>query len=212
MKSKPREEKKGILPILIVMAFIAIFSAILLMQKSPKEKEAALPVLGEVPDFSLTEKNGTTLRVDDLLGKVWIANFIFTRCSGICPIMTNKMQMLQETFKDNSEIRFVSFSVDPEFDKPEVLARYATRYKADPAKWFFLTGDKTVIHTLAVKHFHLGVDEQGQQPTHDPNANLMHSSKLVLIDKEGKIRGYYDTQEGASLDQITRDTKRLTEN
>lgn len=149
----------------------------------------ALPILGTVTDFQLTERNGQSVGLTDLRGKVWVADFIFTHCAGPCPIMSQRMADVQQKWSKENGLRLVSISVDPERDTPTVLQKYADRYGAHPNRWLFLTGDLAVITDLAVNGFKLGSVE-------DP---IHHSTKFALVDRLGQIRGYYD---GTSLDQV----------
>jgi len=163
-----------------------------------------LPVYGEVPAFSLTESSGRALSRDDLLGKPWIADFIFTRCSGTCPVMTSSMSGLHEAFaeaRDLNELRFVSFTVDPEWDTPEVLRSYAEGIAADPARWHFLTGDRDAIYALSQQGFHLGADDDVA------TSEIMHSTRFVLVDRAGRIRGYYDGTVPEEVAQLARDAR-----
>lgn len=162
-----------------------------------------LPVLGEVQNFSLLERSGKLLSDADLRGSIWIADFIFTSCPGPCPRMSARMSQLQTALAPAEEVRLVSFTVDPERDTPEVLSRYAERYEALPGKWFFLTGDKSDIYDFARASLNLSVRE-------DPgNAHFIHSTQFVLIDKTGRIRGYYDSMDNMSLGQLVVDIERL---
>jgi len=154
-----------------------------------------LPVYGTVPGFALVERGGRTFQDKDLKGKVWIADFIFTRCQGQCPIMSQEMSRLVPRLKD---ITFVSFSVDPEFDTADVLSRYADSYHADPKTWFFLTGDRRTLNQIA-SSFHM--NEIGEP--------AFHSLNFVLIDRRGRIRGYYDSSAEENLRQLERDARRL---
>ena len=155
----------------------------------------------------MIQANGKNFSRSDLEGKVWIADFIFTHCAGICPLMSAKMSSLVQELGALPGMRFVSFSVDPERDTPEVLAKYAERYKAPAERWFFLTGDKAQIYRLSSQHFHLGVAEISPEEREALDQSVRHSAKFVLVDKRGQIRGYYDTDEqngGAKLIQDTR--------
>ncbi|MFN0149791.1 MAG: SCO family protein [bacterium] len=163
-----------------------------------------LPVYGEVPAFALTESSGRTLSRDDLLGKPWIADFIFTRCSGTCPVMTSSMSGLHEAFaeaRDVNELRFVSFTVDPEWDTPEVLRSYAEGIAADPERWLFLTGDRAAIYALSQQGFHLGAGDDVA------TSEIMHSTRFVLVDRAGRIRGYYDGMEPEAVAQLAKDAR-----
>ncbi len=158
-----------------------------------------LPVLAQLPDFRLLERSGKTLSLADLTGKVWIADFIFTRCPGPCPRMTSKMASLQRDLQSEDSLRLVSISVDPEFDTLEVLAKYSARYQAEEGRWFFLTGDKTVIHHLAKSGFLVGgVDDV-----------TLHTTRFVLIDREGRVRGYYSSSDEDELQKLRNDARAL---
>lgn len=189
----------------ILGAVIIVFAAVRAIKPASK---GALPVLGQAGAFHLTERGGKTVRLEDLQGSVWIGDFIFTRCAGICPIMTGHMKRLQEKLKDPG-IRFVSFSVDPEYDTPQKLAEYADKAGADKDKWMFLTGDKKTIFDLSLQHFHLGVGDIPEAERPAPDQTVTHSSRFVLVDKKGKIRGYYEGSDPAKMDQLVRDARAL---
>jgi protein SCO1/2 len=165
--------------------------------------EEPLPNFYPVPDFSLIERSNRPVTLHDFQGRVWVANFIFTSCAGMCPIMSDKMQRLQETLP--ADVRLVSFTVDPERDTPEVLTAYAERYNADPNRWLFLTGPKETLHKLSLEGFKLGLDEtQGTQI--EP---ITHSSRFVLVDKMGQIRGYYSSEDAQTMSKLASDAERL---
>ena len=172
-------------------------------------KPADLPVYGQIPEFTLAERSLSKVTRSDLEGKIWIADFIFTHCAGVCPLMSSKMKGLQEKLGHYPDIRLVSFSVDPERDTPEVLARYGERYQADPVTWLFLTGDKEIIYRLSAQHFHLGVEEIPAQKREALDQSVRHSSKFALVDGSGKIRGYYDSESSMALEQLVKDAERL---
>ena len=171
--------------------------------------EPAMPILGRIPDFTLTERSGKTVRRSDLDGKVWIADFVFTRCAGACHLMTSRMQELQEKLRAEPGIRLVSFSVDPDYDTPAVLSAYAQKFHADPEKWVFLTGPKTVIYRLSEQHFHLGVSEIPLAERAAADQPVLHSTKFVLVDQAGRIRGYYDSEDVDARDSLLRDAASL---
>jgi protein SCO1 len=155
---------------------------------------AAAPVeddLGEVGDFALTERSGRTVRQSDLLGKVWIASFVFTRCTGECPQISRTVKQLQEDLADYPDVRFVTFTVDPKTDNREKLQAYAKNYGADPERWLFLTGEEDEIYRLIHEKFHLAA-RQRQGEERQPGAEVEHQQKLVVVDRHGHIRGYYD--------------------
>lgn len=158
-----------------------------------------LPVLAHLPDFRFTDQAGSSLGLSDLRGKVWIADFIFTRCPGPCPRMTSRMADLQKELSGQSDLALVSFSVDPEFDTPEVLARYADQFHADRGRWFFLSGDKRAIHELAKSGFLVGgVDDV-----------TLHTTRFVLVDRQGRVRGYYSSSDEEDLRKLANDARAL---
>jgi protein SCO1/2 len=153
---------------------------------------AAAPLdedLGTVGDFTLTERSGRSIGKSDLLGKIWIASFEFVRCTQGCPQISATMERLQEDLKRYPDVRLVTFTVDPEHDHPEELREYAKHYHADPERWLFLTGDEKTIYQLLETSFHLPAQKN---TSGDPGNAVMHSPKLVLVDRQGRIRGYFD--------------------
>ena len=174
-------------------------AAILALSLSGCSAQAALPSFGVVPDFHLTDQNSAPFSSSVLLGKVWIADFIFTNCAGPCPRMSAQMRQVDSKLADPQTFRFVSFSVDPARDTPPVLAKYAERYQAEPGVWFFLTGSQTELQRMSRTVFMLG----------DVDGSLQHSTRFVLIDKKGRIRGYYLTSEEDALPRLISDARRL---
>lgn len=154
-----------------------------------------IPVYDEAPDFKLTERSGLPFSKSDLLGEVWIADFIFTRCPGQCPIMNSKMIPLTEELP---RAKFVSFTSDPEHDTPEVFAEYAERMGAKPDQWFFLSGDSESINFAASGFKFPRI-----------NTPMDHSNYFVLVDKKGRIRGYYDSDEPGRLKTLRQDARAL---
>jgi protein SCO1/2 len=165
-----------------------------------------LPRLFTLPEFSLVERSGRPATLAALRGQPWIADFIFTRCAGVCPAMTARMAALRKRLA-GTPVRFVTFSVDPSTDTAEVLARYAAAAGAD-ADWWFVTGPKRDLHALSTEGFKLAAMENppGQETADGP---FLHSSKFVLVDGEGAIRGYYDSDDPASVATLEADARRL---
>ena len=165
-----------------------------------------LKTFGKVPEFALTERSGKPIQLADLLGKVWIADFIYTHCTDTCPIQSAEMKRLQDKFTDE-DLRLVSITVDPVRDTPAALAQYASRFGADPARWLFLTGEKEAIFRLAEQGFHLAAAEI-PAPERDPSgATHRHSPRFVVVDRGGEIRGYYPGTEKEALDRLRRDVE-----
>lgn len=163
-----------------------------------------LPVLGSVPAFTLTERSGKPLGTSDLAGHVWIADFIFTRCPDVCPALTARMALLQETLAAPPDpIRFVSFTVDPLHDTPAVLADYAGRMGARDS-WFFLTGPRDAVAGLLKDGFKVAFADDGPR-----EAPITHSDRFVLVDRGLRIRGYYHGGERDDLVRLEHDAGAL---
>ena len=167
--------------IAFVVAGILIFGASRLFRSSERHDVEAMPPIGEIPAFRFTTQEGKSLTKEDLIGKVWVADFVFTRCNGPCPVMTSRMAELAKGLAKAKDVRVVSISVDPEHDTPAVLADYASRMDADPSRWIFLTGPKPEIDAFARKGMFqvLAYDDKGV-PT--------HSTRFLVIDRAGRIR------------------------
>lgn len=162
---------------------------------------AGLPSYGVVNDFVLTDQaNQPFQSATALKGKIWIADFIFTNCPGPCPRMSAQMRKVDDALRAIQDIRFVSFTVDPARDTPEVLAKYAAHYDAEPGRWYFLTGPQASLNTLARNNFMLG----------DVNGDLQHSTRFALIDRQSRIRGYYLTSEDDAIPRLIADAKRIS--
>lgn len=164
---------------------------------------ASLTKLWEVPDFTLIERTGQAMSRADLAGKVWVADFFYTTCPGPCPMMTSRLSTLQDKVSHQPEVRLVSISLDPEKDTPDVLKEYAAKFRAGP-NWLFFTGEKAAIRTLSEKGFKLAAVEERNNP--EP---IIHSTKLVLVDRTGWVRGVYDAIGDDQTPRIVADIDRL---
>jgi protein SCO1/2 len=171
----------------------------------PPETPARLQKYWSLPDFTLTDSNGRPVRGADLAGKVWVAEFFYTSCPGPCPVLTGKVGEVQKALGSNPEVRLVSISVDPEKDTAETLKTYSKRYDAGP-NWFFCTGDKAAIVTLAHDGFKLPIAEGTPQ-----SGPVTHSTRLVLVDKAGTVRGFYEGTEEDKVQELVRDARVLLE-
>ena len=146
-----------------------------------------LPVLRSLDDFQLIDSQGQPFGTAQLKGKLWVAGFVFTRCTGPCPAITSKMAQLQmeiEKQQIGDRVRLVSISVDPEHDRPKVLREYARIAMADPRVWTFLTGELDEVSAIVQNNFLL--------PLSISKGPIVHSQRLALIDPQGRLRGYYD--------------------
>ncbi|HZY09855.1 MAG TPA: SCO family protein [Bacteroidota bacterium] len=185
----------------IVLSVLAVGIITTRIYLASHEKKSELPIISQVQEFSLTTEDNSIFTHNDLQDKITIADFIFTTCAGPCPLMSERMKQLQQDFANEPSIQFLSFSVDPEYDTPQVLTEYAQRFGAIKTRWTFLTGDKQAMYTLIQKGFHLGVED-------DTNA-IIHSTKFVLLDGEANIRGYYDSEDEESLISLSQDARSL---
>jgi protein SCO1/2 len=157
-----------------------------------------------IPDFTLTNQLGQQVSLHDVKGKIVVADFFFTHCPSFCPTLTRNMQHLQQMFLTNDTIvQFVSFSVDPERDSVPVLKAYADRFGVLHHNWWMLTGSKDSIYTLAERDFKVAAEDSGHQ-------NFVHTDRMVLLDKDRLIRGYYNGQDTADMARLAGDIVLLT--
>jgi len=170
-----------------------------------KDSSPPLPTYGQVEGFSLLNQSGRTVTAEDLRGSVWVADFIFTRCAGTCTLMTQAFTALDKQLSDLPAVRLVSFTMDPEHDTPEELAKYAERNGAQAPRWLFLTGKKPELYSLTRDQFKLVVSDQGG--TQDEP--IIHSDKLVLVDQKGRIRGYFSGQDPESIKALAAAVRKL---
>lgn len=150
-----------------------------------------------VPDFKFIDEDGKPFSGSDLKGKIYVADFFFSRCQGICKVTSPQLARVQEEYKENDQIKIVSFTVDPANDSPEVLKEFAKSYRAIPGKWKFLTGNKDSLHTLSQTGFFMTARD-----SEDSKEEFDHSGHFVLVDKEGRIRGYYSGLEKKEVDRL----------
>jgi protein SCO1/2 len=197
--TSPRTDRltRWALPVLL-LAGVASFAAALMLPLPWRTQQPARPdVMYEITPFALTERSGKPVSNADLAGKVWVASFVFTRCSGPCPSVTATMARLQSDLDlaSRSDLRLVTFTVDPDRDTPDELKKYADHFRAHPDRWLFLTGGEDEIHRLAKDGFKLGVT-RSTDPNPPPGQEFDHSTFLVVVDKEGKIRDHFDGYQG----------------
>lgn len=188
------------LTLLFLMPIIAI--GVLLGIDAFRFKE--LPVITRLPEFRFTERTGQEFGSQELKNKVWIGSFVFTSCSTQCPLIVTELQKIQKALRFKDNFRIVSFTLDPLTDTPERLSSYASQAKADPYKWLFLTADNQRTQNLIQKGFILPSIEAEKA-----EGDIVHSSKLVLVDGGGRVRGYYDSLESAQMRSLLKDAKSL---
>jgi protein SCO1 len=179
--------------VLIALTLGAIFLAWRVQQI--EVESIALPIYSKVADFTLTNQINKVVTMEDLRGKIWIADIIFTRCAGPCPQMTRNMRALQDALDGDGSVMFISLTTDPGFDTPEVLERYGKKFDVDPDEWWLLTGSKVEIARLAVDGLKLTAiqKEAGQQE--DPNDLFIHSTLFVVVDQQGRLRAAIEGME-----------------
>jgi protein SCO1/2 len=217
----------------LVVALVAVIGAAVLERM---RHSAAPPFLGQVPVFALVDAQGKPFSLHDMAGRPWIADFVFTRCQASCPMMTAKMAKLEREISKSSPVGFLSVSVDPAYDRPEVLERYAETFDVAP-RWRFVTGETEAVYALVRQGFKLGVDptppaqgagsaagpagapdsSEATEPSLAPEGlgevgtpePITHSTRFVLIDGRARIRGYYDAFDAADLARLKRDLQAL---
>lgn len=191
------------------LVFIAFLAVLLYRLVPPPSPTVSLPIYGQVPSFSLTNQWNQIVTPKNFLGKVWIANFIFTTCPGPCLVMSRQVKKIQNELGPEDKIYLVSFTVDPETDTPSVLARYAQQLEADPQRWFFLTGNQNEIFHLATKGFLLAVVEAKAAENSRENGRYIHSTKFALVDTQGRVRAYHEGTQAETITQLVKEARLL---
>ena len=158
-----------------------------------------LQIYWQLPEFQLTAQSGQPFDSRSLQGSIWVADFIYTSCTGPCPRMSSQMRSVQSAAANMPDVKLVSFTVDPQHDTPPVLADYARRYHAAPGRWFFLTGDRSALQSICRDGFKLG----------DVDGSLVHSTRFVLVDRRSRVRGIYRTDEDDALSRLLHDIRML---
>jgi len=178
----------------LALVALTLLLVLLLAQLKPGGTAGqALPVIGTVAGFNLTNQQGRAVSLADLRGQVWVADIIFTRCPGPCLKMTKQMKVLQDALPPASQTRLVTLTTDADFDTPPVLQAYAERFQADPRRWMFLTGTKQDIAKLAVDSLKLTAIEKKPEDRESPQDLFIHSTIFVIADKRGQLRGVFET-------------------
>ena len=162
-------------------------------------RTAEFPTFGEAPQFTLTDTSGAPFQFEANEGKVRLVSFFFARCPSICPRINEQLSQIFESVKSNPDVLFVSISVDPEHDSPEVLAEYAVKYRKESKNWKFLTGDKTLIQELLSDGFKLS---SGMLPDE-------HNTRIVIVDRKGSIRGFYQGMDKEHMARLEADFQRF---
>lgn len=167
---------------------------------TPSESQE-LPSFHSISPFILTDQDSLTFTSSTLAGKIYVASFFFTSCEGPCPVLNGNLSRLEQKFREDQNVSFVSISIDPETDRPEVLKEYGKKFHADFSRWHFLTGEWKDIEKIALSGFKLGTS----------NDSKVHSTKFVLVDQRGTVRGYYDGTDEKQVEQLTEHIVKLKE-
>lgn len=170
--------------LVVILASIALF-----VTWQADRSRSELPVLGQVTKFEFVAQSGEPFGLENLKGRLNVVDFIFTRCMGPCPIMSATMAQLYQLYDGSNKIRFVSISVDPEYDSVEVLHTYAVNHGVTDDRWIFLRGPMEEVKRISEKDFMLDAQD----------LPIGHSTKFILVDEQAQIRGYYDSFDDTSL-------------
>ena len=207
-----RADRRRVVVASITAAALAVLAGVIAFGARPP----ALPVYWPVPEFALVDQANDTVRTADLRGTVWLASFIFTHCTDLCPLVTHRMSDLRDSLQAQGElgtrVRLLSFSVDPARDTPAVLREYAGKFGGSPpGEWAFLTGnDAEEIRRMIQDGFHLGAVTVAAGPGDTiAGYQVMHSPRLLLIDQAGQVRGTYRADEPEAMRGLAADLRRL---
>lgn len=184
--------------LLLTVASIAV--AFIRARMQGNQLHRSLDMVAPVPNFTLTNQFGQAVSLSNLLGQVWVADVIFTRCPMSCERMTQRMRALQKEVSPRWPVRFVSLTADPTFDSPSTLKAYAVRHGVDQDRWHFLTGIKRDVYALSVGGLKFTVLDNDDRS--NPDNLFVHSTKFVLVDKSGNIRGYFEGTEEEERRQL----------
>jgi protein SCO1 len=195
----PRMPRLGWVAVFIALAGLIAWAAFSVQRM---KAQSTLEQYGPAPEFHLTAQDGTVVSPATLKGKVWVADFIFTRCPGPCPIMTGHMAELNRQLGDEKDVELVSFTVDPEFDTPGVLKTYGESYGASPQRWKFLTGPLEQIKDVTIKGFLQALNKGS-------DGLPMHSTRFILVDRNGQIRGFQDSSDPKLIEKLLANIKTL---
>jgi protein SCO1 len=192
---------RGLVWAAVIVAAVAFFA----VRQMSAGEGATKGALGRLPSFSLLDQNGRVVTDHALRGRLAVINFVYTRCSSVCPMLTAKLKMLQGKLRDVRGVQYVSISVDPEHDTPAVLKEYAARFQAAP-EWLFLTGPLSEIERTVVQGFKLHVGKPTPNTNNPSLIDIMHGEHFVLVDRDGTIRGYYRSDE-AGMGELMADVR-----
>ena len=206
VSTQPLTPRKSRVAILVLILFPIVIGAGMLWLRHVESQRLAsrqIQNYGSVPPFQLTNQDGKPFGSSNLAGKIWIADFIYSTCPGPCPMISTRMSEMQKPL-ERTDVHFVSFTVDPDKDTPERLREYAGKLQAAPGRWDFLTGPKSEIYNLSLNGFRLAAAARSNE-----NPEPLHSTRMVLVDRRGQIRGYYDATTADAITKLLADTNHL---
>ncbi len=182
----------------------AILSLLVSCEQQAAKPRVLIGKFREVGDFTFTDQQARPQTVENLKGKVWIANFIFTSCAAECLVLSSRFAELQRLFAKEGDLAFVSFSVDPQTDTPERLGQFAQRWHADPEKWFFLTGEAAEVDALVKNSFLLPLTRDPIEAGKLMSEKFIHSNRFAIVDRTGTVRAYVDGLEPEAISTVSR--------
>lgn len=194
-----------VVTVTLITAAVLVLATVAALYLRPSTMDTGRPagvppqVFYALPDFELTDQSGAAFTKESLRDKIWVSNFMFTSCPTVCPMLTQRMSLIADRVAHLSEVHLLSFSVDPETDTPEVLARYAAGYSVDHNQWSFLTGDPAIMKAAIEEGFKVSM---GGPIDRKDLSSVMHGTRFVLGDGDGNIRGYYDVETDAGIDLL----------
>ncbi len=177
---------------------------------TPPEYALDISPIVPLPEFTLTSQSGASFGRDELLGKVWVVDFMFTSCTSVCPMLSARMAEVAKRYASDPDVRFLSISVDPVTDTPAVLTAYATRFGADPARWTWLTGEEKNVQQVIIGGFREMVQRLPAAPSTPeaaagkapPAPNILHGERFVVVDRDGVLRGYPDPKVPGDVEAV----------
>ena len=192
-----------ILRVFLGLVIVAACGIMFWQINQPKASEVALPVISQVGEFTLVNQHGEVVGLDDLLGRIWVADVIFTRCPGPCLKLTREMERLAGLLEDDhGDVRLVSITTDPKFDSPKVLNQYARRFEADPEQWWFLTGGADQLRQLSVRDLKFVVMEKEEEHRELPEDLFIHSTYFMVVDEQGRLRATIEGSEAGAAERV----------
>jgi protein SCO1/2 len=197
---------------IFLISFFIVLAAVFMtyFYKVTREQPKSLPVYGnpghKVGQFSFVNQDGKTITQDDLKGKIYVVEYFFTRCKGICPKMNENMVKVYEAFRGNDDVKILSHTVDPKKDTVQAMKAYSLRFDADAKQWMFLTGDKKKLYDMARYDYLVTAADSSVT---DINSDFIHTDNMVLVDRDGRIRGAYQGTNMGAINQLIGDIKIL---